>query len=126
MADNLEGFAAQVGADVGALQAVASIGIPLTADWKTDVQTVVEAYRSGNVVTIMAWRLAVSSGVTGDVVAYTVPPGYRPAAFFVDQTLDSRDKTVKISASNQVIITDPSGSVSHHSFTYITLDPPLV
>ena len=103
--------------------ATASVKITPTADWQADVQTDITAMRSGNVVTIAAWRLAVNTGVTGDVVAYVIPEGYRPPSLFVDDTEDSRGANVVLGADNTVTITDPSGSVSHHSFTYITNDP---
>lgn len=98
--------------------------IPLAADWRTDVQTVVKAYRSGNVVTVAAWRLAVNSGVTGSVIAYTLPPGYRPIGLTQQYIKDHRGADVVVNYTGQVSITNPSVSVSHHSFTFITGDTP--
>ena len=105
-------------------QGVTSIDIPTTADWQTGVQTEVKAYRSGNVVTVSAWRLAVNSGVTGDVIAYSLPTGYRtPPLTNIYGLKDSRGATVNAS-SDTVRVLNPSGSVAHHSFTFVTLDPP--
>lgn len=109
---------------VGASSGVTSIDIPTTADWQTGVQTEVKAYRSGNVVTVSAWRLAVNSGVTGDVIAYSLPTGYRtPPLTNIYGLKDSRGATVNAS-SDTVRVLNPSGSVAHHSFTFVTLDPP--
>lgn len=98
--------------------------IPLTASWRTDVQTEVKAYRSGNVVTVAAWRLAVNTGVTGSVIAYTLPPGYRPIGLTQQYIKDQRGADVVMNYTGQVTITNPSGSVTHHSFTFITGDAP--
>lgn len=100
-----------------------STTIPLTDSWNTTVDSEVTAYRSGNVVTVTAWRLAVNEGVTGEVEAYSLPAGYRPVPLFVDQTIDSRGAAVYLGNST-VTITDPPEPVSHHSFTFITADPP--
>lgn len=99
------------------------VPIPLTEDWRTDVQTDVKAYRSGNVVSVVAWRLAANAGATGTVDAYMLPPGFRPPPLYTDRTTDSRGALVALSNTNTVAITDPSGSVSHHSWTFVTLDP---
>lgn len=98
------------------------VPIPLTADWRTDVQTDVKAYRSGDVVTVVAWRLAVNAGVTGSVDAYTLPPGFRPPPLFTDRTTDSRGAAVALGVSGTVQVTNPATAVSHHSFTFVTRD----
>ena len=100
------------------------VDIPLTGDWRTDLQTEVKAHRSGNVVTVAAWRLAVNSGVTGAVIAYTLPPGYRPIGLTQQYIKDQRGADVVMNYTGQVTITNPSGSVSHHSFTFVTGDAP--
>ena len=100
------------------------VAIPLTADWHPGVSSQVTAYRTGNVVTVAAWRLSVNSGVTGDVIAYSLPPGYRmPPVTNLYGMEDSRGAALSV-VSNTVRIVAPSTSVSHHSFTFITLDPP--
>ena len=99
------------------------VDIPLTADWRTDVSSEVTAYRTGNVVTVSAWRLAVNSGVTGEVIAYSLPTGYQmPPLTNIYGIEDSRGGTVNVIGSS-VRILNPSTSVSHHSFTFVTLDP---
>lgn len=99
--------------------------IPLTADWRTDVSSQVTAYRTGNVVTVAAWRLAAVEGATGDVDAFTLPPGYRPAGLTQQYTRDSRGREVSLSYSGRVSVTDPLTIVSHFSFTFVTLDDPI-
>lgn len=106
----------------------ATTSIPLTEQWRTDVQSEVTAYRSGDVVTVTAWRLGVKDGVvpigstTTQVAAYSLPPGFRPVPLLVDRTTDSRGAGVYLGTST-VTITSPSGAVSHHSFTFVTVDP---
>ena len=73
--------------------------------------------------TVAAWRLAVLADIVGEVIAYELPHGYCPPPGFVDDTRDSRGARVYLSNNNRVAITDPSRSVSHHSFTFVTLDP---
>lgn len=108
--------------------AAATTPIPLTDQWKTNVLSEVTAHRSGNVVTVTAWRLGVLDGVvptgstTTEVVAYSLPLGFRTVPLFVDITTDSRGAKVYL-GGNTVTITSPSGAVSHHSFTFVTLDP---
>lgn len=97
--------------------------IPLTADWRTDIQTEVTAHRTGNVVTVIGWRLGAVEGVSGDVVAYSLPPGFRPPSTFRDETRDTNGLTVKLTSQYRVIVTNPTTSVAHHSFTFVTLDP---
>lgn len=99
------------------------VPIPLTEDWRTDVGSSVIAYRSGNVVTVAAWRLAVVEGVTGAVLAYELPPGLRPAGLMQDYKRDSRGKDVTLTYDGKVTIQDPAAPVAHHSFTFVTLDP---
>ena len=100
------------------------VDIPLTDDWRTDMQSDVTAYRSGNVVTVAAWRLVANSGVTGAVLAYTIPPGYRPIGFTRQYIKDQRGRDVFLDHSGRVTITDPADSVTAHSFTFITGDTP--
>ena len=65
-----------------------------------------------------------NSGVTGDVIAYSLPTGYRtPPLTNIYGLKDSRGATVNAS-SDTVRVLNPSGSVAHHSFTFVTLDPP--
>ena len=99
------------------------VDIPLTADWATDVGGEVRAYRTGNSVTVSAWRLGAVAGVTGAVAAYSLPPGYRPPPRYAAVTNDSRGNRVYLDV-NTVTVTNPSGPVAHHSFTFVTLDPP--
>lgn len=110
------------------------VSIPLTEDWRTDVDSSVIAYRSGNVVTVAAWRLAVKAGVVPrnedpsspisvTVPAFTLPPGYKPAGLTQEYTRDSRGRNVALNYNGAVLVTDPAASVSHHSFTFVTLDP---
>lgn len=107
----------------GAAQSATTVAtITPAADWQTTVQTDIKAYRSGSVVTIAAWRLAANTGVTGDTAAYTIPEGYRPPNLYVDDTEDTRGANVILSG-NAVRVTNPSTSVSHHSWTYVTTDP---
>lgn len=111
-------------ARLAALEKVWQTDIPLTTDWRTDVQTEVKAYRNGNVVTVAAWRLATKVAMTGDVTAYTLPPGYRPAGLTQQYIRDGRDAKVALLYTGQVVVTNPATSVAHHSFTFVTLDPP--
>lgn len=105
--------------------------IPLTDDWRTDVSSEVIAYRTGNVVTVVAWRLGSAEGVvpdgdtTTEVVAYSLPTGFRTFPRFTSITEDSRGSRAYLSG-NTVAITAPSSSVSHHSFTFITPDDPII
>lgn len=101
-----------------------SVDIPLTADWRTDVSSEVTAYRSGNVVTVVAWRLAALAGVTGTTTAYTLPPGYRPPPILRDETETVNGRPVVLTSQYRAQVTDPTSSVDHHSFTFVTLDPP--
>ena len=98
--------------------------IPLAPSWRTDMQSEVKAYRSGNVVTVAAWRLSAIEGATGSVLAYTLPPGWRPVGFVQEYSRDSRGKDVTLNYNGQVTILNPGGSVAHHSFTFITGDAP--
>lgn len=101
----------------------AQTAVLLTEQWRTDVSTDVTAYRTGNVVTVAAWRLAVVGGVTGSVTAYTLPSGYRPAGLTQQYTRDSRGFEVSLSYNGEARITNPPTIVAHHSFTFVTLDP---
>ena len=100
------------------------VDIPLTADWRTDLQSVVKAYRSGNVVTVAAWRLSAIEGATGSVLAYTLPPGYRPIGLTQQYIKDQRGADVVMNYTGRVVITNPDSRVSHHSFTFVTGDAP--
>lgn len=104
-------------------QNTATATIPLTDQWRSDVDSSVIAYRSGNVVTVVAWRLSVLSGTTGEVAAYSLPLGYRPPSLFTAYTSDSRGAAVRVGTSNTVAVTNPSASVSNHSITFVTTDP---
>lgn len=84
----------------------ATAAIPLTDQWHTTVGSSVVAYRSGDV-----------------VPAYTLPLGYRPAGLMQDYGKDSRGRDVTLNYNDQVAVLSPSASVSHHSFTFVTLDP---
>lgn len=97
--------------------------VPLNENWRTDVDSSVIAYRAGDVVTVAAWRLAAIAGLTGSVLAYSLPLGYRPAGLVQDYTRDSRDIKVALSYNGDVTITNPATIVAHHSFTFVTLDP---
>lgn len=97
--------------------------IPTAAGWRTDVQTEVKAYRSGNVVTVAAWRLASDASDAGEVLAYTLPLGYRPAGLTQQYVHDSRGAEVSLLYTGEVHITNPPAAVAHHSFTFVTLDP---
>lgn len=99
-----------------------SVDVPLTDQWRTDVSSEVTAYRSGNVVTVSSWRLAVNAGVTGPVIAYTLPAGYRPIGLTQQYIKDGRGADTVMNYTGQVTITNPSSSVTHHSFTFITGD----
>lgn len=101
----------------------ATATVPLTDQWRTDVDSSVIAYRSGNVVTVAAWRLAASSQVAESVLAYTLPLGYRPAGLMQEYARDSRGKDVALGYNGVVTITAPATIVAHHSFTFVTLDP---
>lgn len=104
--------------------AVATAKVPLTDQWRTDVDSSVIAYRSGDVVTVAAWRLSHPDGDgAGSVPAYALPLGWRPAGLMQDYAKDSRGKDVTLNYNGQVTILNPSGPVAHHSFTFITLDP---
>lgn len=124
MSNDLNRFTEQVGRDIGALREVYTADIPLTGDWRSDIGSEVTAYRSGNVVTVASWRLGVIEGTTGEVAAYTLPPGYRPAGLTQQYTRDSRGADVALTYDGTATLTDPSGLVAHHSFTFVTLDPP--
>jgi len=100
------------------------VDIPLTADWRTDLQSEVKAHRSGNVVTVAAWRLSAIEGATGSVLAYTLPPGWRPVGLVQEYSRDSRGKDVTLNYNGKVTILNPGGSVAHHSFTFVTGDAP--
>ena len=82
--------------------------VPLTEDWRTDVQSEVTAYRSGNVVTVVAWRLAAVAGVTGVTTAYTLPPGYRPPPTLRDETETVNGRPVILTSQYRVQVTDPT------------------
>lgn len=97
--------------------------IPLTADWRTDVSSDVTAYRTGNVVTVAAWRLVAVEGVTGEVLAFTLPIGYRPAGLTQQYTRDSRGKDVSLSYNGLARVTNPATIVAHFSLTFVTTDP---
>lgn len=104
-------------------RAAASVALPLTSDWRTDVDSSVVAYRSGDVVTVAAWRLAAVEGATGAVLAYQLPIGYRPAGLTQSYVRDSRGKDVALGYNGGVTVTNPATIVAHHSFTFVTLDP---
>lgn len=101
----------------------ATANIPLAEQWNSTVGSSVTAYRSGNVVSVVAWRLSVLSGTTGEVAAYSLPLGYRPPPLFTAYTSDSRGAAVRVGTSNTVTVTNPSVSVSNHSITFVTTDP---
>lgn len=104
-------------------RAAASVAVPLTEDWRTDVDSSVIAYRSGDVVTVAAWRLAAIDGTSGEVTAYALPLGFRPAGLTQTYTTDSRGQKVALSYTGNVRVTAPTTMVAHHSFTFVTLDP---
>lgn len=100
----------------------AQTAVPITEQWGTNLDSSVIAYRAGNVVTVVAWRLGVLEDVAGEVLAYELPLGWRPVPLLVDRSIDSRGALMQLSGG-AVRITNPSRSVSHHSFTFVTLDP---
>lgn len=106
-----------------AASGTADVSIQAMADWRTDVNTSIQAHRSGDVVTVTAWRLAVIDGTTGTVAAYEIPEGFRPPGLYDSSVLDSRGNQARLTSSNIVNVTNPSSAVSHHTFTYVTTDP---
>ena len=104
-------------------RSTAQVTIPLTEQWRTDVDSSVVAYRSGNVVTVAAWRLAAVEGASGAVPAYSLPLGFRPAGLTQGYAKDSRGKDVALWYTGNATITNPATIVAHHSFTFVTLDP---
>lgn len=104
-------------------QNTATATIPLTEQWRSDVDSSVIAYRSGDVVTVAAWRLAAIEGATGSVSAYSLPMGFRPAGLAQGYSRDSRGKDVALGYTGNATITNPATIVANHSFTFVTLDP---
>ena len=97
--------------------------IPLAEGWRDDLDGEVTAYRSGNVVSVAAWRLAATDAAQSERFAYELPLGYKPAPFLTDRTWDSRGAVIYMANGGVVTAINPSASVSHHSFTFITNDP---